>query len=1078
MSKKKTSIEVFHGLKKRVFVGNVKHSEDEKDISLIKPVPSHDVYLDMNSVSGNNRDDYIFFGAGNDSFLGLVTNTSKAKKVITNLIFDSKIVKTQVEISIKKFFVLDINLSAVERKSAMAKTQFIRKIFSLVNGFGGATTLSKFEKIIRSMFTSEESIIKAASLAREKEIDVNSNLKKQEICLDWAVVIKKIPMNTPKKIIVTALAEFGEIKSIKIQLIGLWQKTVVEFAELDQTKQLAAKWSFLIGKDLVCVAITVNRFRALLFTLLVGTTAHNLGTFLDGAGGKTCVINCSMNSGNWVCCAVVGFKSGEDLESVYHTEPIFGNVKLSWTRLDLVCCEKCEHFGHSALECNTPTLPISKPSRSVKRVFLEDHHLQLVKLYTKKSISIFKSAAFGGKSWAQAVSLASSSSSPYFDSGFGSGSPPSGSSSIKKSMSVYRANAPRFFSNLVLRKAIMNKQFCYLVSAVLQSIISYRTQFSFVMLDICYKWNIMIRKSLKVKAGLPYDFPSKILHYLSLYGLKPFEQVQSEKKLVSLISFSNGHGIFERLFDHRFLNLQVLGWSPLNPLQFFIRLHISSINNFLAEVVKIFLENELFLANNLPCAFHESSDFLMSGILGQSLYYRSVFSLKCFGVAFGNRILNKKGKVMNWKTFWHWKQLDPRGPVPYWFSLTSNFMNNSISLGVRTATATKENVLSVLDSDKFSKVHDSLLEMWSNCIEIYTDRSLRCAGSVETAGGAAAYFLAANIGIGVKVTGLLSSTLIELQAVMLALECVPSLCLVVLYSNSQSVIDAYISEAFLSTLDFHNQCWIERLQIVNLLKDKNISIKWVKVKEHSDVLGNIRAKTLANETIFSFFSLPVKIQKRFLEIDWDATVTIWHLNSHMLSEFTNRKSVNLHTYLMKAVYKQLSVAHGVLCLLCDEMEFSDYVFICSGNFGLCKDILMSISGLSHSSPFAILLLLLSCFLNVSFYMAICKDFVMRDWYAKAVSVFERKKKATQTLVEYIRFVVELQAKHRVEMEKAELVGDNGVVSGLSSSVIFTLSASIVHMLGVIEFFAVRFGRCKLCHFFSDLSGDAFVTISV
>ncbi|KAG9287180.1 hypothetical protein G9A89_001588 [Geosiphon pyriformis] len=95
-----------------------------------------------------------------------------------------KIIKTLVEVSIKKLFALNINLSVVESKSAMAKTQLIRKIFSLVNGFGRATTLSKFEKIIQSTFTSEKNMNMAASLARKKKIDINSNLKKQRIYSD------------------------------------------------------------------------------------------------------------------------------------------------------------------------------------------------------------------------------------------------------------------------------------------------------------------------------------------------------------------------------------------------------------------------------------------------------------------------------------------------------------------------------------------------------------------------------------------------------------------------------------------------------------------------------------------------------------------------------------------------------------------------------------------------------------------------------------------------------------------------------------------------------------------------------
>ncbi|KAG9300373.1 hypothetical protein G9A89_009997 [Geosiphon pyriformis] len=186
MSKKKAPIGVFYdpigdsfSQKKRVSVSNIKHSGDEKNISLVKSDSNHDVYSDMDSVSSDSGDDNISLDVGNGFFLGLTTNTPKTKKITTNLVcgfplgsidygmdeddvllpssfkislekkwVDSKIVKSQVEVSVRKFFVLDINLSAVKRKSVMAKTQFIKKNFSLVNGFGEATTLSKFEEII------------------------------------------------------------------------------------------------------------------------------------------------------------------------------------------------------------------------------------------------------------------------------------------------------------------------------------------------------------------------------------------------------------------------------------------------------------------------------------------------------------------------------------------------------------------------------------------------------------------------------------------------------------------------------------------------------------------------------------------------------------------------------------------------------------------------------------------------------------------------------------------------------------------------------------------------------------------
>ncbi|KAG9304025.1 hypothetical protein G9A89_005935 [Geosiphon pyriformis] len=238
--------------KGRVSVGNVKYSRDKKDISLVKLNPGNSVYLDINSVSGNSKNDNFFFGVGNNSLFDSAANIPKAKKIITDLIcgspfglidygmdkdngplfpslkifldkkwVDPKIVKSQVEVFIRKFFVLDINFSAIEGKSVTAKTQFIRKFFSLVNGFGGTTTLSKFKRIIHSIFTSKENLKKAMLLAKNKGIIINNDLKKQEIHLNWVVIVKKIFIDMSKKMIIAALSEFGQVVSIQLQLIGL-----------------------------------------------------------------------------------------------------------------------------------------------------------------------------------------------------------------------------------------------------------------------------------------------------------------------------------------------------------------------------------------------------------------------------------------------------------------------------------------------------------------------------------------------------------------------------------------------------------------------------------------------------------------------------------------------------------------------------------------------------------------------------------------------------------------------------------------------------------------------------------------
>ncbi|KAG9285789.1 hypothetical protein G9A89_013214 [Geosiphon pyriformis] len=346
----------------------------------------------------------------------------------------------------------------------------------------------------------------------------------------------------------------------------------------------------------------------------------------------------------------------------------------------------------------------------------------------------------------------------------------------------------RFFVNIVLKKTIMNKQFSYLVLAVLQSI------------------DVMIKKSLKIKACLLCDFPDAALHHSLLYGLKFFEQLQSESKLAAVVFFSNAKGILGHLFNHRFLDLQIVGWAPLNPLQFSVKLCISLVNNFLAGVIEIFLHNELSLANNLPSAFCCLGAFLMSSVLGGSHYFDLVCSLKCFGIAFADRLLDKKGGIMNWKTFYQWKRLDLRGPTPYWFDCVVKFLVGGGALFSGSSWPVGFSGLDVLGSEEFSEIQSCLYELWSNSFEVFTNSSLINAESGDVGGGAAAYFSAVNLSISVKISGLLSSTLTELQAVVLALECVLSFCTVVLYLDSQAAINACVFEVSSTVPDFCVPC--------------------------------------------------------------------------------------------------------------------------------------------------------------------------------------------------------------------------------------------------------------------------------
>ncbi|KAG9287190.1 hypothetical protein G9A89_001598 [Geosiphon pyriformis] len=178
MSKKTVAKSAFSGpagssfaQKKKVGVGNIKHSGNEKNISLVRSSANGGEFSDMNSKSSDNGDGsggaISIVGVSGGFFFGSAATTSKAKQVKPDMTLSSsfsfpnydmdkerrfglipKIVKTPVEVAKNKSFTLDINFLAVKDNSITAKTQLIRKIFSKVNGFEEATTPLKFEEII------------------------------------------------------------------------------------------------------------------------------------------------------------------------------------------------------------------------------------------------------------------------------------------------------------------------------------------------------------------------------------------------------------------------------------------------------------------------------------------------------------------------------------------------------------------------------------------------------------------------------------------------------------------------------------------------------------------------------------------------------------------------------------------------------------------------------------------------------------------------------------------------------------------------------------------------------------------
>ncbi|KAG9297303.1 hypothetical protein G9A89_001992 [Geosiphon pyriformis] len=570
--------------------------------------------------------------------------------------------------------------------------------------------------------------------------------------------------------------------------------------------------------------------------------------------------------------------------------------------------------------------------------------------------------------------------------------------------------------------------------------------------------------------------------------------------IASHISFVNSNGILGCLFSHRSHDLQVLCWHSVYPLSCPVCIRVSASNNFLAGLVHILFDCNLFLGGSSANAFWFNGGVPMSAVLSKSRFFKFLPFLQHYGIAFVDQLYDHHGS----------KRLDFYGPISDWFRLSAAFFNGVISFFALSSVSNDVGSLNIFGSGEFLSVCDHFSHVETGCLFVYTDGSLRNLGTVSCKAGTAAFFENIGLGLGVGISGVMSSTLAELQAIVLALECVPPSSSVCLFSDSQFVLDACKLELGLLHPDFYikSHSGVERNKQTDVIAGSDSLSSWF-------LLSCLdKCFLVANDVVISdvFCSISRACWKissgvKFLasdlvsEIDWSHFSLVWHPDLHMAAGFTSRvlanmctyfmKGVlaNMHTYFIKALHYQLSVAVrkclynrsylSVLCLYYSKIEMLDHVFSCEVNNSAWRWLLEShmkswkaLSGLFHSL-LNVLHLLSSCVSGSLVLTTLYKGFVFNNWFHEAVLVFHNPKVASLKIVEFAFCV-----KHCAYMEKNRLIPLDSLIPISLSGLSLKFSAGVVNLLGVVEAFSISFGYHKCCLFFSGIGDSVSVHIAV
>ncbi|KAG9307351.1 hypothetical protein G9A89_017180 [Geosiphon pyriformis] len=314
-------------------------------------------------------------------------------------------------------------------------------------------------------------------------------------------------------------------------------------------------------------------------------------------------------------------------------------------------------------------------------------------------------------------------------------------------------------------------------------------------------------------------------------------------------------------------------------------LPINPLNCFLAGVICVFTLCKTFLNGVFPNVFQAGTSVFILDVLSLNNYLGVKNSLRKYGLIF---------------------KLDSRGPIPTWFVSVINFVKNSgLDIDVTAVSCSAPTKF----SHDVGFTSECLLAFGHSSVKVYTDGFVKSLKSISAYGGAAAYFPKASVSI----------------AITLALKCVLAFSMVELFTDSQALLNIFKFNIDMFGPDFCCKYWIKKEHIHQ------------KIKRHSDIIENKRTDFFANTVVF-FGSILL------LDTSGVAPVLlrlVLLVNSvHPSHSVFNTLMIESAPIIPKKLYNPRY--SSMMCIRCDMVEDSDYLFLCMHNDNIRKTILLSI----------------------------------------------------------------------------------------------------------------------------------------